>query len=80
MTNFSQDYQTTCDKDRGNIDAILAQYLSVEQAAEALRVHRRTLERWYAMRRGPPRVLIGQRVFYPIDGIKAWIAKNTESF
>lgn len=34
----------------------------------------RTLERWHARRKGPPRIKIGNLVLYPVAELPAWLA------
>lgn len=35
-----------------------------------------TLANWRAARRGPPYVKIGRKVFYPLEGIEQWEARQ----
>lgn len=44
----------------------------VEQARE-LNVSTRTLDRWWAERRGPPRTKIGKQVMYRKDSTAKWL-------
>lgn len=37
-------------------------------------ITQRTADRWHEMRMGPPRVRIGGKVLYPLDGIEKWLA------
>ena len=48
-------------------------FLSVEQVSELLTVSRRTLCRWHRLRRGPPRIKIGRKVFYRRSSVYAWL-------
>lgn len=50
--------------------------LEPKHVAELLGVSRRTLSRWHAMRVGPPRCKVGQRVLYRQSAIDEWLASN----
>ena len=54
----------------------LGEYRDRTNLAAMLGVHVRTLDRWFLERRGPPRTMIGRRVFYRIDSVKAWLRSN----
>ena len=52
--------------------------LSADEAAEALRVSRRTIFNW--TRAGDiPHVRRGSRTFYPVAALNEWIARDTVS-
>jgi len=57
---------------------LFAGYLTDKQLAEKLNVTLRTVQRWEALRCGPPRVKIGARVFYKIESVRAWIAAKEQ--
>lgn len=48
-------------------------FLSREEAASFLRVHPRTLARWYAQGEGPPVVMQGRQILYLKDSLLAWL-------
>ena len=52
----------------------LEQLLDEEVVARRLRVSVRTLRRWHALRKGPPRVKIGRKVHYRESSVNGWIA------
>ncbi|RBI67551.1 DNA-binding protein [Roseovarius sp. TE539] len=52
------------------------QLLTPLEAASYLRVSKRTLDRWHAMRIGPPRVSAGRRVFYQLEALHKWLEDN----
>lgn len=47
--------------------------LNKNQAATYLGVTPRTLDRWYTLSEGPPRLKIGARVYYFRESLDAWI-------
>lgn len=51
-------------------------YTRCELAAE-LKVSVRTLDRWHAMRIGPPRIKIGKSIFYPKDDVLTYLKGQT---
>ena len=55
-----------------------SQYLTKEQCARALGVPTRTLNRWHALRKGPPRTRAGRRVLYRMSGITQWLEHNEQ--
>jgi phage terminase Nu1 subunit (DNA packaging protein) len=57
------------DKLEGHADQLLGR----SELAAMLRVHVRTLDRWNAVRCGPPRVLVGGRVRYRLAAVRAWL-------
>ena len=58
--------------------AVLDGYLSRSEAARELRVGIRTLDRWRANRAGPPFVRVGRRLYYPVAGIREWLADREQ--
>ena len=52
---------------------ILASYLSHAELAKQLNKSERTLDRWHALRMGPPRTLIGRDIYYRRDAVKRWL-------
>ena len=52
---------------------ILADYLSHAELAKQLKKSERTLDRWHALRMGPPRTLIGRDIYYRRDAVKRWL-------
>ena len=47
--------------------------ITPEQLADQLGVTVRTLQQWNLKRTGPPRVVIGQQIFYKQTSVQAWI-------
>jgi len=60
----------------GDTSAILEDYLSHKQLARELGVAERTLDRWRAVGEGPPRTLIGQRVYYAREDVRTWLREQ----
>jgi excisionase family DNA binding protein len=55
---------------------VLAPYLTVAELADQLQICKRTLDRWHAARRGPPRVEIGRRPLYRRQAVEEWLIAN----
>ncbi len=56
--------------------AILDDYLTLTEAARALKVSERTLIRWWTERHGPARTKVGHRVYYRRAAIDRWLAAS----
>ena len=54
-------------------NSVLDGFLRREQLAEQLGLSPRTIDRWQALRQGPPRVCIGRTVLYEIDSVREWL-------
>jgi predicted DNA-binding transcriptional regulator AlpA len=54
------------------------EYATIEDLCAALGVTRRTLDRWHAMRAGPPRTVIGRTILYRRQAIKRWLLDREE--
>ena len=55
---------------------LLDDYLTRGELAAELDMCVRTLDRWHAMRRGPPRVTLGRLPLYRRAAVTAWIEKQ----
>jgi predicted DNA-binding transcriptional regulator AlpA len=57
----------------------LQKKLTINEAAEALGVSRRTLDNWRCKNRGPRWLKVGRghsgRVYYPLEEIEAYLAR-----
>jgi hypothetical protein len=53
---------------------LLDGFFDEDELAHELRKHRRTLIRWRQLGIGPPHVLLGVQVAYPIAEAKKWLA------
>ncbi len=57
-------------------DGILSEYISPEQLAVELEISKRTLDRWYSVREGPPRTKIGKRTVYRRESVAKWLCSQ----
>ena len=57
---------------------LLAGFLTKDDLAKQLRISGRTLDRWHRLRSGPPRTLIGGKVYYETTAARAWITAQRE--
>jgi predicted DNA-binding transcriptional regulator AlpA len=55
---------------------LLAAYLSLEQAAAELGVTTKTLHRWSQAKTGPPRIRLGQRLYYSRASVLGWLEQK----
>jgi predicted DNA-binding transcriptional regulator AlpA len=53
--------------------SIISDYLTPHQAAEELGISKPTLDRWHALRKGPARTRIGNRVYYRRGALIEWL-------
>ncbi|GAA4641491.1 hypothetical protein GCM10023115_00380 [Pontixanthobacter gangjinensis] len=53
--------------------------LTVSNAADILRVSRRTLSRWARLRKGPPRIKVGRTIYYRREAIDKWLLSLEET-
>lgn len=74
------------DEMKGNAERLLKavgsatlERLNKCQTADYLGVTPRTLDRWYALREGPPRLKIGMKVYYLRESLDAWIKAQEET-
>lgn len=54
--------------------SVLDGYITAASLAYDLGVTERTLREWHTRRLGPPRIVIGRRVFYSRGSVRAWLA------
>ena len=59
-----------------NLTPIKATYFTPEQLAEELGISMRTLMRWHAERRGPPRCAVGKLILYRVAAVHDWLASQ----
>ena len=57
---------------------LLTGFLTKDDLAGQLRISGRTLDRWHSLRTGPPRTLIGGKVYYETTAARAWITAQRE--
>lgn len=58
--------------------AVTHDLLTPDQLAEQLGTSRRTIDRWHALRCGPPRIKVGASIFYRADAVRKWLEQNEE--
>lgn len=51
-------------------------HYTTEEVCRLLNVSNRTLTRWHALRVGPPRIKVGNQIFYRKDAVEAWLRAN----
>lgn len=49
------------------------EFLTGEAVASALGVSHRTLYRWHRLRKGPPQIKIGRKVYYRAEALSVWL-------
>jgi len=59
---------------------LLSDYLTPRQVAAELGICEKTLARWHAARRAPPRVTVGRRLLYRREAVSAWLLKREQDF
>jgi predicted DNA-binding transcriptional regulator AlpA len=47
--------------------------------AEELNISTRTLDRWHSLRKGPPRVKVGNFIGYRQEAVQLWLLQNETS-
>lgn len=52
---------------------VLEGYLRREELAEQFGLSPRTIDRWEALRKGPPRVCIGRTILYNVQSVREWL-------
>ena len=55
---------------------VLEGYLRREELAQQLRLSPRTIDRWEALRKGPPRISVGRTILYNIQSVQEWLLSN----
>jgi predicted DNA-binding transcriptional regulator AlpA len=52
---------------------VLDGFLRREELAQQLGLSPRTIDRWDALRQGPPRVSVGRTILYNIESVREWL-------
>ena len=55
---------------------VLEGYLRREELAQQLCLSPRTIDRWEALRIGPPRISVGRTILYNIPSVQEWLLSN----
>lgn len=58
--------------------ALLSEWMTLDELARELGVHKETIRNWNRQRRGPPFARIGLRRLYRRDAVKAWLRDQEE--
>jgi predicted DNA-binding transcriptional regulator AlpA len=61
-----------------NEPSILSGFLRREELAQQLGLSPRTIDRWEALRIGPPRCCVGRTVLYRIEAVRQWLQTREE--
>ena len=59
---------------------VLDGFLRREELAQQLGLSPRTIDRWEALRKGPPRVCVGRTILYKIESVREWLQSNERQF
>src|ERR1035438_4811937 len=57
---------------------VLDGFLRREELAQQLGLSPRTIDRWEALRKGPPRVCVGRTILYNIDSVREWLISREQ--
>jgi hypothetical protein len=57
-------------------DQVFDGYLTEQEYAHQRGVTIRTCQRDRALRQAPPHVIIGSKVYYRVEAVRAWLLKN----
>jgi predicted DNA-binding transcriptional regulator AlpA len=52
---------------------ILEGFLRREELAQQFNLSIRTIDRWAALREGPPRVCVGRTILYNVNSVREWL-------
>jgi predicted DNA-binding transcriptional regulator AlpA len=57
---------------------VLDGFLRREQLAQLFGLSPRTIDRWEALRIGPPRVCVGRTILYNIQSVREWLLSREQ--
>ena len=60
-------------------NGVLTDYLSPAELAGELGISGRTLERWRRLGSAPPRTVLGKKVLYKRESVRAWLAAREQA-
>jgi predicted DNA-binding transcriptional regulator AlpA len=63
-------------QERSPAALVLDDFLRREQLAKLFGLSPRTIDRWEALRIGPPRVCIGRTILYNVQAVREWLLSN----
>lgn len=61
---------------KGPAKLLLEDFLRREELAEQLGLSPRTIDRWHALRLGPPRVCVGRTILYSVQSVREWLRRR----
>jgi predicted DNA-binding transcriptional regulator AlpA len=59
--------------------SVLDGFLRREELARELGVSPRTVDRWQALRDGPPRLHVGRTILYSVDSVREWLRSREQT-
>jgi predicted DNA-binding transcriptional regulator AlpA len=54
-------------------EQLLDGYIEPRELAKQIKTSKRTLDRWDKKRIGPPRIVIGRKIYYRREAVLAWL-------
>jgi predicted DNA-binding transcriptional regulator AlpA len=57
---------------------VLDGFLRREELAQQLGLSPRTIDRWEALRKGPPRVCVGRTILYNVESVREWLRSKEQ--
>ena len=57
---------------------VLEGFLRREELATQLGLSPRTIDRWHALREGPPRVHVGRTILYNVKSVREWLRSREQ--
>jgi len=60
------------------VSIVLEGFLRREELAKQLGCSARTIDRWQALREGPPRVHVGRTILYSIQSVREWLRSREQ--
>jgi predicted DNA-binding transcriptional regulator AlpA len=57
---------------------LLQGFLRREELAQQLGLSPRTIDRWQALRKGPPRVCVGRTILYNVESVRDWLRSREQ--
>lgn len=57
---------------------VLQGFLRREELAKELGCSPRTIDRWQALRKGPPRVYVGRTILYHVESVREWLRSREQ--
>jgi len=71
---------TTKKDENLNHSFFAADYLAEKEFASLFDASLRTVRRWESLRLGPPRTIIGRKVFYRREAVQNWLRSKEQKY